>query len=205
MTNYDPNSIEVIVVSLTFITILCHVTNYRNSIEVIVVSLTFTDHPVRCDQLRPKLYWSYCGKSNIHYNPCMWPYRNAIEVIVVSNILIILCDVTNYDPNSIEVIVVSLTFIDYPVHVTLQKRYWSYWSLFILIILCDVTNYDPNSIEVIVVSLTFITTFHTYRKSTILCDVTNYDPNSIEVIVVSLTFITILAMWPYRNVLKLLW
>ena len=162
-------------------------TNYDpNSIEVIVVSLTFTDHPVRCDQLRPKLYWSYCGKSNIHRLSCaMWPY----------------------DPNAIEVIVVSLTFTDYPVRCDQlrPKRYWSYcgksnihevypvwcdqlrpklyWSYcgksnihynlpylqkvatnYSLIILCDVTNYDPNSIEVIVVSLTFITTFHTYRK-----------------------------------------
>ena len=39
------------------LTILCDVTNYDpNSIEVIVVSLTFIDYPVRCDQLRPKLY-----------------------------------------------------------------------------------------------------------------------------------------------------
>ena len=60
---------------------------------------------------------------------------------------------------TIEVIVVSLTFVDY---------------------LCDVTNYEPNAIEVIVVSL---------HLSTILCNVTNYEPNAIEVIVVSLTFV----------------
>ena len=37
--------------------ILCDVTDYDpNSIEVIVVSLTFIDYPVRCDQLQPKLY-----------------------------------------------------------------------------------------------------------------------------------------------------
>ena len=45
-------TIEVIVVSLTFIDILCDVTNYDpNSIEVIVVSLTFVDYPLRCDRL----------------------------------------------------------------------------------------------------------------------------------------------------------
>ena len=54
---------------------MCDVTDYDpNSIEVIVVSLTFVDYPVRCDQLRAKLYWSYCGKSNIRQLSCaMWP------------------------------------------------------------------------------------------------------------------------------------
>ena len=140
----------LIVVSLTFVdyqlrpkrywsycgksNILCDVTNYDpNAIEVIVVSLTFTvDYPVWCDQLRAKCYWSYCGKSNIrHYPvPCdqlrpklYWSYCGK------SNIhWSILCDVTNYDPNSIEVIVVSLTFIDYPVRCDQlrPKLYWSY-------------------------------------------------------------------------------
>ena len=197
MTNYDPNSIEVIVVSLTFIEsiliILCDVTNYDpNSIEVIVVSLTFitilcmwpyrnvlkllksihSDHPVRCDQLRPKLYWSYCGKSNIHYN---LPYLLKV---------------------------VSLTFTDHPVRCDQlrPKLYWSYCgksNIHYNLPSCAMwPNYDPNSIEVIVVSLTFITILPCDLTETYwsYCGKSNIHWSSC-------------AMWPIttQTLLKLLW